>query len=109
MLNDCLRAELHEKNIHVVSVCPGLINTGITTATRFVGVSDLEQQQQRQRAKRIYTKRQLGPNAVAANILNAIQQRHDEVLVGAEAYGLNWLSRIASSLSRRLARMDVAG
>jgi len=109
MLSDCMRADLADKDIRVISVCPGFINTGITRTTRFVGASEEEQRRQRERATSLYARRNLGPKAVAEQIRKAVEGGRDEVLVGAEAHGLNWLGRLAPGLTRRLARMDLTG
>jgi len=108
MLSDCLRAELEDQGIHVASVCPGVIDTPITGATRFVGVSEEEQERRRGNAKRLYTRRNLKPQAVAAAILKALETRKPEVLVGTEAHGARLLSRLSPRLSRRLARMELS-
>ena len=107
MLSDCLRAELADQRIHVVSVCPGIVNTGITSASRFVGVSDDKQEQLRARAKKMYARRNLKPSAVADAILDAVKKNKPEALVGAEAHAFRFLSRYVPSLSRRLARLDM--
>lgn len=108
MLSDCLRGELADRHIRVVSVCPGLVDTGITTSTRFVGVSDEEQEKRRSRARRLYGRRNLKPEAVAHAILDAVTRNRSEVLVGAEAHAFRFVSRFLPGLSRRLARMDLA-
>jgi NAD(P)-dependent dehydrogenase (short-subunit alcohol dehydrogenase family)/pimeloyl-ACP methyl ester carboxylesterase len=109
MLGDCLRGELAGKGIHVSTVCPGLSNTGITQRTQFVGVSDDEQTRRRDKASKLYQRRNLKPETIAAAILDAVENRRDEVLVGAEAFGSRLLGRFLPSLSRRLARLDAAG
>jgi NAD(P)-dependent dehydrogenase (short-subunit alcohol dehydrogenase family)/pimeloyl-ACP methyl ester carboxylesterase len=108
MLNDCLRAELAGQGIQVVSVCPGVIDTPITGSTRFVGVSADEQQRRRAGAQRLYRRRNLKPQAVAAAILKALERRQQEVLVGGEAHGARLLSRLSPALTRRLARMELS-
>ena len=107
MLSDCLRAELAAHRINVVSVCPGFINTGITTASRFVGVSEEKQEQLRAKAKKMYSRRNLKPRAVAEAILDAVKKNKPEALVGAEAHAFRFLSRYVPALSRRLARLDM--
>lgn len=109
MLGDCLRGELAGKGIHVATICPGMSNTGITDRTRFAGVSDEEQTRRRERASRLYNLRNLKPQGIAAAILDAVENRRDLVLVGAEAHGSRLLSRFFPGLSRRLARLDAAG
>ncbi len=108
MLSDCLRAELSDAGIHVLSVCPGIVDTGITQRTRFVGVGDDEQQRRRERASDLYRRRNLTPQAVAAAILDGIEQRKAEVLVGAEAVGMRLLNRYLPNVARSLARLDLA-
>lgn len=108
MLSDCLRAELAGRGIKVVSICPGLIDTGITQSTQFVGVSDEEQSRLRAKTKKAYQRRNLKPKAVAEAIYKAVQNDRPEVLVGIEAHASRWMSRLAPSLSRRLARLEVA-
>jgi len=108
MLSDCLRAELADQGIHVVSVCPGVIDTPITGNTRFVGVSEEEQTRRRDGAKKLYQRRNLKPQAVSAAILKAIDNNRQEVLVGSEAHGARLLSRLSPKLSRRLARMELS-
>jgi NAD(P)-dependent dehydrogenase (short-subunit alcohol dehydrogenase family)/pimeloyl-ACP methyl ester carboxylesterase len=108
MLSDCLRAELAGQGIQVISVCPGVIDTPITGSTRFVGVSEEEQKRRRDGARRLYQRRNLKPQAVAAAILKAIEQRKPEVLVGSEAHGARLLSRLSPALTRRLARMELS-
>lgn len=107
MLSDCLRAELADQSIHVVSVCPGIVNTGITTSTRFVGVSQEKQEKMRAKAKQVYARRNLKPSAVAEAILDAVKHNKPEALVGAEAHAFRFLSRYVPALSRRLARLDM--
>ncbi len=109
MLTDCIRAELADAGIQVISVCPGVINTGITDRSRFVGEDAQGEQTKRARASALYARRNLGPEAVAHGILDAILNHRDEVLVGAEAHGMNWLGRFTPGLARRLAQFDLAG
>ncbi len=108
MLTDCIRADMADAGIRVISVCPGVINTGITDRSRFVGENAENEQAKRARASALYARRNLGPEAVATGILNAILQQKDEVLVGVEAHGMNWLGRFAPGLARRLAQVDLA-
>jgi short-subunit dehydrogenase len=108
MLSDCLRAELTDQGIHVISVCPGVIDTPITGNTRFVGVSEEEQNRRRDGARKLYQRRNLKPQAVSNAILKAIDHNRQEVLVGGEAHGARLLSRLSPKLSRRMARMELS-
>ena len=107
MLSDCLRAELAEHDIHVATICPGLSITNITQSTRFVGVSDAEQQRKRSDATRLYQRRNLKPQAIARSILKAVEQQAAEVPVGVEAHGSRLLSRLLPGVSQRLAQLDL--
>ena len=107
MLSDCLRAELAEHDIHVATICPGLSITNITQSTRFVGVSEAEQQRKQSDATRLYQRRNLKPQAIARSILKAVEQHSAEVPVGVEAHGSRLLSRLVPGLSRRLAQLDL--
>lgn len=107
MLSDCLRAELAEHEIHVATICPGLSITNITQSTRFVGVTDAEQQRKQSDATRLYQRRNLKPEAIAKAILKAVEDRRDEVPVGVEAHSSRLLSRLLPGVSRRLAQLDL--
>jgi len=108
MLTDCLRADLAQAGIRVSSICPGLVDTGITTSTRFVGVDDAEAAQRQARAKAKYQQRNLQPGQVAQAILTAVRSNKPDVRVGAEAEAARWMSRWAPALMRRLAAVKVA-
>ena len=108
MLSDCLRAELADKNIHVSTICPGLSITNITQNTRFVGISDAEQADKRDKTTRLYQRRNLQPKEIANAILDAVKNRSAEVPVGLESHASRLLSRFFPSISRRIARLDVA-
>lgn len=107
MLNDCLRAELTGRGIDVITVCPGFVDTGITTSTRFVGVSDSEQQRRRDASKRLYQLRNLRPQAVALAIRRGVDSGRAVVLVGAEARSMHFLNGHAPWLTRAMARVDL--
>lgn len=106
MLSDCMRAELHDARIKVVSVCPGFIDTPITTSAHHVGVSEDQQARLRAKTAKAYGRRNLPPSAVANAILDAVENGRPEALVGVEAHAFRWISRISPALSRRLARLE---
>jgi NAD(P)-dependent dehydrogenase (short-subunit alcohol dehydrogenase family)/pimeloyl-ACP methyl ester carboxylesterase len=107
MLSDCLRAELHEHGIHVAAICPGVIDTNITSTARFVGVSAEEEARRQVATRNLYQKRNLKPDAVARKIIKAIDRRQPLVMVGIEASLLRFIYRFLPSLARRMARMDL--
>lgn len=108
MLDDCIRADLAADGIHVSTICPGLVDTGITLTTKFVGVDDAEQSRLRQASKQLYQRRNLKPEAVAKAIVKAIKNKRDEVPVGVEAHLLRGLYQHTHWLARKLARIDVS-
>jgi NAD(P)-dependent dehydrogenase (short-subunit alcohol dehydrogenase family) len=109
MLSECLRAELADESIGVTAICPGIVNTGIVSATRFVGVSDAEQSRKRTVTNRLYALRAFSPERVADAIVRAVQQDPAVVPVAAEARLMRLLSRFAPNATRRLARIDPTG
>ncbi|MEV4432086.1 SDR family oxidoreductase [Streptomyces sp. NPDC049585] len=106
MLSECLRAELAGKGIGVTAVCPGIVNTPITGSTSFVGVGEEEQRRRRERAGRLYARRNYPPEKVAAAILRAVAGNAAVVPVAPEAHVLRLLSRFTPRLRRALARID---
>lgn len=106
MLSECLRAELAAHGIGVSTLCPGFVDTGIATATRYVGVSAIEEQQRRAKAARLYQWRGFGADRVASAIVDAVAKNRAVALVGIEAQGAHWLSRLAPGLGRWFARFD---
>lgn len=72
MLSECLRAELAGQGIGVSAICPGLVNTGITTTARFTGVSAEEEKRRQAKAARMYRLRNYPPEKVADAILRAV-------------------------------------
>ncbi|MCK0106865.1 SDR family oxidoreductase [Marinobacter sp. S0848L] len=108
MLSDCMRADLAHHGVRVITVCPGIVNSGITDRTRFVGKSAEAENEDRNRASKLYARRNLSPAAVSTSIIKALINDQDEVLVGPEAYGLNLIGRASPSLSRWLAKLELA-
>jgi NAD(P)-dependent dehydrogenase (short-subunit alcohol dehydrogenase family) len=107
MLTECLRGELAGAGIGVHAICPGLVDTAISTSTRHVGVSDDEQARRRRAAARLYRRRGLKADEVAAAILKAVSEGQAVVPVGVEARFGRALSRLSPAAGRRLARIDL--
>jgi NAD(P)-dependent dehydrogenase (short-subunit alcohol dehydrogenase family)/pimeloyl-ACP methyl ester carboxylesterase len=105
MLSECLRAELAGRDIGVTAVCPGLVNTGITSTARFVGVDAEEEARRQKRATRAYRLRNYPPEKVADAILRAVARNEAVVPVTPEARVSYALSRFTPGVLRRLARM----
>jgi NAD(P)-dependent dehydrogenase (short-subunit alcohol dehydrogenase family)/pimeloyl-ACP methyl ester carboxylesterase len=106
MLSECLRAELAGQGIGVSAICPGIINTPITTSTRYVGVTDEEQERKRTRISKQYARRNYPPSKVAAAILEAVRKNVAVMPVTPEAVGARWLSRISPGAMRQFAKLD---
>ncbi|MER5430958.1 SDR family oxidoreductase [Streptomyces sp. NPDC002588] len=106
MLSECLRAELAGRGIGVTAVCPGLVNTGITSTATFVGVDTAEEKRRRERAARVYRLRNYPPEKVADAILRAVARNEAVVPVTPEARGAYALSRFAPKVLRAVARLQ---
>ncbi|HEX3707132.1 MAG TPA: SDR family oxidoreductase [Mycobacteriales bacterium] len=107
MLSECLGAELRDSGIGVSAICPGIVNTPITTATRYVGLSEDEQREKASSISKQYARRNYPPSKVAEAIVKAVQRRTPVVPVTPEAAGARLLSRVSPAAMRRLARVEV--
>ncbi|MEU9185365.1 SDR family oxidoreductase [Streptomyces sp. NPDC048484] len=106
MLSECLRAELAGQGIGVSAICPGFVNTAITSTARFTGVDADEEKRRRKRSARLYGLRNYPPEKVAEAVLRAIVRNQAVVPVTVEARGGRLMSRFAPRALRALARMD---
>ena len=92
-LSEALRDELHRYGIGVTAICPGIINTPITTSARLRGkTADPEA---RQRMIDFYRWRSYGPERVAEKIMKAVARNAAVAPVSPEA----WLAYILKRLS----------
>ncbi|MFF4491242.1 SDR family oxidoreductase [Streptomyces sp. NPDC001544] len=106
MLSECLRAELAGQGIGVTAICPGFVNTGITSTAVFAGVDAEEQKRRRKRAARLYGLRNYPPEKVADAVLDAVARDKALVPVTPEARGMRLLSRFLPGALRALARVE---
>lgn len=106
MLSECLRAELASKSIGVSAICPGIVNTNITSTSRFAGVDEAEEKRRQQRSSRLYGLRNFPPEKVADAILRAVVRNEAVVPVTPESKGALWLSRFAPRTLRRIAKVE---
>jgi len=107
MLTESLRAELADQGIGVSAICPGFIDTGIATATRYLGVDDDEQEARRRAADRLYKRRHVPPDVVADAVLRAVDGDRPLVPVTAEAWFGLLTQRFTPRLRRAIARIEL--
>lgn len=106
MLSECLRAELAGHGIGVSAICPGFVNTNITSTARFAGVDADEEKRRQKKAARLYGLRNYPPEKVADAILRAVVRDEAVVPVTPEARGGRLLSRLAPRTLHAIARLD---
>jgi NAD(P)-dependent dehydrogenase (short-subunit alcohol dehydrogenase family)/pimeloyl-ACP methyl ester carboxylesterase len=106
MLSECLRAELAGQGIGVSAICPGFVNTNITSTARFAGVDADEEKRRQKRTARLYGLRNYPPEKVADAILRAVVRNEAVVPVTPEARGARLLSRVAPRALRAIARLE---
>ncbi|MFG2195627.1 SDR family oxidoreductase [Streptomyces sp. NPDC048639] len=106
MLSECLRAELAGQGIGVSAICPGIVNTSITSTARFAGASEEEQKRRQDRTSRLYGMRNYPPEKVADAVLRAVATNRAVVPVTPEARGARFLSRFMPRALRAIARVE---
>ena len=83
-----LRAELRDKNVQVLTICPSFVTT------------DLQEHQQKYFNNN--TKEALTPEFVANEIFEAIQERRDLSMIGKTAKRVYWLNRFFPSIYEKI-------
>jgi NAD(P)-dependent dehydrogenase (short-subunit alcohol dehydrogenase family) len=110
-LSESLRDELAPYGIGVTAVCPGIINTPITSAARLRGKAALPGA--RERMIDFYRKRNFGPERVADKIIKAVARNAAVAPVSPEAWAMYLLKRLSPGvtawLNRRLAERLQSG
>lgn len=106
MLSECLRAELAGQDIGVSAICPGFVNTNITSTARFAGVDGEEEKRRQKRTARLYGLRNYPPEKVADAILRAVVRNEAVVPVTPEARGAHLMSRFTPRALRAIARLE---
>jgi NAD(P)-dependent dehydrogenase (short-subunit alcohol dehydrogenase family) len=109
MFSDCLRAELASAGIGVTTICPGIINTNIVSATGFHAPDghDSTVPARRAQLERMFEIRRYGPEKVAAAILSSVRKNKAIRPVAPEAYLLYGTSRLLPQALRSTARGKV--
>jgi NAD(P)-dependent dehydrogenase (short-subunit alcohol dehydrogenase family)/pimeloyl-ACP methyl ester carboxylesterase len=106
MLSECLRAELAGQGIGVSAICPGFVNTNITSTARFAGVDAEEEKRRQKRTARLYGLRNYPPEKVADAILKAVVRNEAVVPVTPEARATRLMSRFTPRALRAIARLE---
>lgn len=106
MLSECLRAELAGEGIGVSAICPGIVNTNITSTARFAGVDEAEEKRRQKKSARLYGLRNYPPEKVAGAILRAVVKNQAVVPVTPEARGAHFMSRFTPRTLRAIARLE---
>ncbi|KUL26886.1 SDR family oxidoreductase [Streptomyces regalis] len=106
MLSECLRAELAGQGIGVTAICPGFVNTNITSTAHFAGVDSEEEKRRQKKSARLYGLRNYPPEKVADAILRAVVRGEAVVPVTPEARGAYLMSRFTPRALRRIARLE---
>jgi len=101
-LSEALREELHPHGIPVTTVCPGIINTPITTNARMRG--PMASEKARAGLVEFYQRRNYGPERVATNILKAIARKRTVAPISPESWVLYFMKRLSPGLTARMNR-----
>jgi NAD(P)-dependent dehydrogenase (short-subunit alcohol dehydrogenase family) len=107
-LSEALREELQPHGIGVTAICPGIINTPITSNSRLRGVA--AEPGARERVVGLYRRRNYGPDRVARNILKAVERNRSVAPISPEAWFVYGMKRLSPGLAGWTARrIDAAG
>jgi NAD(P)-dependent dehydrogenase (short-subunit alcohol dehydrogenase family) len=107
-LSEALREELQPHGIGVTAICPGMINTPITSNSRLRGVA--AEPGARERVVALYRRRNYGPDRVARNILKAVERNRSVAPISPEAWFVYGMKRLSPGLAGWTARrIDAAG
>lgn len=109
MFSDCLRAELDSAGIGLTTICPGIINTNIVSATPFHAPDGKRRAVATRRAQleKMFDLRHYGPEKVAAAIVSAVKKNKPVRPVAPEAYLLYGTSKVLPQGMRSIARTGV--
>jgi NAD(P)-dependent dehydrogenase (short-subunit alcohol dehydrogenase family) len=107
-LSESLREELQPHGIGVTAICPGIINTPITSSSRMRGAA--AEPGARERIVAMYRRRNYGPDRVARNILKAVERNRSVAPISPEAWFAYAMKRVSPRLAGWTARrMDALG
>lgn len=106
-LTESLRAELAYAGVGVTAICPGFVDTDITRTTKFVGVSAEEQERLSAHQQAAYKRRNLSPERLADELVDAVRKDRPVAAIGAEARFFQLGHRYVPALTRRIAKLDL--
>ena len=109
MFSDCLRAELDSAGIGLTTICPGLVNTNIVSATPIVAPHEESAtvSKRQTQLEKMFALRDYGPDKVARAILTSVRKNKAVRPVTPEAYLLYATSRLLPQVLRSTARGKV--
>ncbi|WP_248295277.1 SDR family NAD(P)-dependent oxidoreductase [Paraburkholderia sp. UYCP14C] len=103
-LSDVLSMELADTEVGVTAVCPGIINTPITTAAG--AISSAISLAQADKLRAYYETNGASPDVVAQAIVDAVRSGRSLVLVGPYAKRMYHLKRLSRALTKALTISD---
>jgi NAD(P)-dependent dehydrogenase (short-subunit alcohol dehydrogenase family) len=104
--SECLRAELHDQQIGVSTICPGVIRTNIIREGILESVED-DEEEKRAQINDLFERRNYPPERVAAAVIKAVRKNRGLVPVSPEARMAWYLKRFVPGLFGRLVRRDL--
>lgn len=104
-LSESIRYELDKYNIGVTSVHPGVINTNIPQATAFLRPED---QKKKAQGAKMFKRFGHSPEMAAEKIVAGIENNAQRVLIGAEAFAMDFMKRaFPVGTDRLLSKMGI--
>jgi short-subunit dehydrogenase len=98
-VSDALFSELYGTNVGVTCVHPGGVRTNIVRAARTSTAADAEAVRETERR---FERSAMSPERAGRKIVRAIERNKPRLLIGAEAYLLDYLKRLAPIGTQRL-------
>ena len=108
MLTECLRAELGSQGIGVTAICPGFVDSDITSTTVHVGVDEARQAELRAKSAKSYGRRGYTPEKLARHLVRAAARNTPVAAISPESKLLRTVGRFAPALGRKIATVDLA-
>jgi len=106
--SETLRAEAALHGIGVSAICPGVVDTPITTSARLRSATERSTPEELQnRIMRIYRRRGYTPERVAEAVVKAVEVNRGVVQVCPETYLGDWLHRASRKLNDALLARSV--